>query len=45
MAELVDAMDSKSIIERCVGSSPTLGTKKFSEKLSGENVLNKDMPL
>ncbi len=28
VAELVDAHDSKSCIERCVGSIPTFGTSK-----------------
>src|SRR5699024_12507517 len=30
MAELVDALHSKCNIERCVGSSPTSGTKRSS---------------
>ena len=28
MAELVDALDSKSCILGCVGSTPTFGTKR-----------------
>lgn len=30
---MVDATDSKSVTERCVGSSPTLGTKKGPIKM------------
>lgn len=36
MAELADALDSKSSIARCAGSNPALGTNAGS-KLSGES--------
>ena len=39
MAELVDALDSKSCTFGCAGSIPASGTKKQSEKQSESDVV------
>lgn len=44
MVELVDAPDSKSGTERCVGSIPTEGTITFSDWIGGtaDPIANKE---